>query len=115
MNSETDDDWTRRLERPAFGALVAFLLAPVIAHGLWRPLVHFIGPSGRDGAVTGAALAISGTIVVVQNLCPGHINDLLHVSAHEKESGFDRAKRGKDFLNGIDIRTVIGSIPDLHG
>jgi hypothetical protein len=29
--------------------------------------------------------------------------DLLHVSAHEKESGFDRAKRGKDFLNCIDI------------
>lgn len=61
---------SRRLERPAFGALFAFLLAPVIAHGLWRPLLHVFGPSGRAGAVTLAALAVSGTIVVVQALRP---------------------------------------------
>src|SRR3954470_4073504 len=69
-NDEKNDDGTRRLERPAFGALVAFLLAPVIAQGLWRPLLHFFGPSGKADAVTFSALAISGAIVIVQSLRP---------------------------------------------
>ena len=59
-----------RLERPAFGALWALLLAPVIAHVLWRPLLHIFGPSGKAGAVTGAALAVSGMIVVAKELRP---------------------------------------------
>ena len=50
---------------------MAFLLAPVIAHGLWRPLVYVLGPSGKASAVTGAALAVSCAIVVVQRLRPG--------------------------------------------
>lgn len=70
-NEKADEktaDWTHRLERPAFAALWAFLLAPVLAHGLWRPLLHFFGPSGSAGAITLSALAVSGTIVVTQVL-----------------------------------------------
>lgn len=63
-------------ERGAFTALVAFLVAPVIAQGLWRPLVHVLGPSGSAGsagsaeAVTASALAIAVTIVIGQRLRP---------------------------------------------
>ncbi len=71
MNDGKHDDWPRRLERPAFAALWALLLAPVIAHGLWRPLLHIFGPAGRAGAITGSALAVSGTIVVTQVLRAG--------------------------------------------
>jgi len=61
---------TGSLERPAFGALWAVLLAPVLAHGLWRPLLHLGGRSGTASAVTFSALAVSGTIGVVQALRP---------------------------------------------
>jgi len=64
------------LERRAFSALVALLLAPVLAQGLWRPLVHVFGPSGRSGTITGVALAISGTILLVQRLRPGLLASL---------------------------------------
>lgn len=67
---ENDEQGPRSRERSAFAAVVALLLAPVIAHGLWRPLVHVFGPWGDAGTVTGAALAISGVIVVVQGLRP---------------------------------------------
>lgn len=60
----------RRLERAAFGALCVLLLAPVLAHGLWRPLLHVLGPSGSARAVTLSALAVSGAIVVVNELRP---------------------------------------------
>lgn len=56
-------DHGRSLERAGFGALAASLLAPVIAHGLWRPLVHVYGPAGHAGTVTTAALAVSGVMV----------------------------------------------------
>src|SRR4051794_14651561 len=65
------DDPARSLERTGFTALVSLLLGPIIAQGLWRPLVHVFGPSGSSGLVTGAALAISATIVLVQRLQPG--------------------------------------------
>lgn len=54
------------LERTGFGALVAFLLAPVIAHGLWRPLVHVFGPAGDAGSVTSATLSVCAVVVVSQ-------------------------------------------------
>lgn len=61
---------TRDLERPAFSALVALLLAPILGQGLWLPLVHVLGPSGDAAAVTMAALAIGGAIAVVHALRP---------------------------------------------
>lgn len=61
---------TGSLERPAFGALWVVLLAPVLAHGLWRPLLHLGGRSGTATAVTFSALAVSGTVGVVQALRP---------------------------------------------
>ncbi len=56
------------LERTAFGALVALLLAPVVAHGAWRPWVHVLGPAGTAMEVTLAALLVSLVIVVAQRL-----------------------------------------------
>lgn len=70
MNDDKHNDWLGRFERPAFGVLWAFLLAPVMAQGLWRPLLHVFGPSGKASAVTLSALAVSGTIVVVKELRP---------------------------------------------
>lgn len=61
---------SRELERPAFAALVALLLAPILGHGLWLPLVHVLGPSGDAAAVTIIALAIGGAIAVVHALRP---------------------------------------------
>ena len=68
MLTHVTDASPRHLERAAFVALVAGLLAPVIAQGLWRPLVHVLGSHGNASAVTVAALATGGTIVVVQRL-----------------------------------------------
>lgn len=65
-----DDDWTHSLERTAFGSAVVLMLAPVLAQGLWRPLVHLFGAVGNASAVTGAALAIGATAVLVQRLRP---------------------------------------------
>lgn len=65
-----NDDWTRSVERSAFGALVAVLLAPVVAQGLWRPLVHVFGPAGDAGSVTSAAVAIGVAVVLVRCLRP---------------------------------------------
>lgn len=45
-------------ERRAFAALVACLLAPVLAQGLFRPLGHLLGPRGGAGSVTLGALAL---------------------------------------------------------
>lgn len=70
MNHAQPDAPTRSLERHAFVALVAFLLAPVLAHGLWRPLVHIFGPSGDAATITVAALAISGVLVVANYFAP---------------------------------------------
>lgn len=46
----------RNLERSAFTGLVSLILGPIIAQGVWRPLVHFLGPIGSAGDVTAAAL-----------------------------------------------------------
>lgn len=70
MNHAQPDPPTRSLERHAFVALVAFLLAPILAHGLWRPLVHIFGPSGDAATITVAALAISGVLVVANYFAP---------------------------------------------
>lgn len=70
MNHERSDRQSRHPERPAFGALLALLLAPVVAQGLWRPLVHFFGPSGSAAAVSAAALAISAILSVVHFISP---------------------------------------------
>lgn len=45
-------------ERAAFAALVACLLSPVIAQGLWRPAEAVFGPSGTAGQITVGALVI---------------------------------------------------------
>ena len=60
-----NEGWNRNLERLAFGTLVALLLSPVVAQGLWRPLVHVLGPAGTAGHVTGSALVIGGAMALV--------------------------------------------------
>lgn len=65
-----NEDWTRSRERSAFGALVVMLVAPVVAQGLWRPMVHLFGPAGDAGSVTGAAVAIGLAVVLVRRLGP---------------------------------------------
>ena len=65
--TDTDSlDGAGCFERPAFVVFCAALLAPVIAHGLWRPLVHALGPAGNASTVTLAALAVSGAMAVAQ-------------------------------------------------
>lgn len=59
------------LERTAFGALVASLLSPVVAQGLWRPLMHVLGPGGSAERVTGAALAVGAAVVCARWRAPG--------------------------------------------
>ena len=65
-----NEEWTRSPERSGFAALVAVLLAPVVAQGLWRPLVHVFGPAGDAAAVTGAAVAIGLAVVLARCLRP---------------------------------------------
>lgn len=72
MNPTRNDDQPRHLERTAFGALCTFLLAPVIAQGVWRPLIHFLGPSGDSAAITAAALVICGAVIVSGKLPKRH-------------------------------------------
>lgn len=62
---------TRGLERTGFATLVACLLAPVIAHGLWRPLGHVFGSAGSARQLTGAALAIGLLGAIVGRVGPG--------------------------------------------
>lgn len=69
-NTASSAGWRGRVERPAFGALCAFLLAPIIAQGLWRPLSHYVAPSGTASTVTICALAVTATIVLAQVLRP---------------------------------------------
>lgn len=52
------------LERVGFSLLVALLLAPVVAHGLWRPLLHAFGPVGTSGRETLASLAVAASVVI---------------------------------------------------
>ena len=67
MNETTSDTQGRSLERTGFGALVALILSPVLAHGLWRPLTHVLGPDGDAGRVTGAALAVAAIIAIASH------------------------------------------------
>lgn len=60
--------WTQSAERSAFAAILALLLAPVVAQGLWRPLAHLFGPAGDAASITGAALAVSGAVVLARRL-----------------------------------------------
>lgn len=71
MNPQPDDPRPTSFERPAFLVLCVCLTAPVLAHGLWRPLLHIFGPSGGAGAITLAALAISGAMGAARALRPG--------------------------------------------
>ncbi len=64
MNGEA----TESLERWAYVSLVALLLGPVVAHGLWLPLVHVVGPAGSASSITGSALAISGTMAIARRV-----------------------------------------------
>jgi hypothetical protein len=43
MNHERSDNQSRYPERPAFGALLALLLAPVVAQGLWATVRRWAG------------------------------------------------------------------------
>lgn len=60
----------RNLERSAFTGLVSLILGPIIAQGVWRPLVHFLGPIGSAGDVTAAALVVAGVVVSARTLFP---------------------------------------------
>ncbi len=66
-----DETRNHSRERRAFAAWVALLLAPVIAHGLWLPLVHFLDPSGDADSLTGSALAVSFGLAFAEILRPG--------------------------------------------
>jgi hypothetical protein len=66
MNEATSEHWAKRLEHRGFGALVALLLSPVLAQGLWRPLVHVFGPAGGAEKVTLAALLIAVIVIVAR-------------------------------------------------
>lgn len=59
-------------ERTGFGALVVLLLAPIIAQGLVRPLMHVFGADADAERVTGAALAV-GAIIVLADLRRGRL------------------------------------------
>ncbi|PRP90215.1 hypothetical protein ENSA5_66760 [Enhygromyxa salina] len=50
-------------ERLALAALWALILAPVVAHGLWRPLIVGLGSSGESGWITIAALVVAAAAV----------------------------------------------------
>lgn len=58
-------------ERLGFVTLVALLLAPVVAHGLWHPLVHVLGPSGDAVTITGVSLILAALVVVGYHLLRG--------------------------------------------
>lgn len=58
----------RSLERSGFAALVALLLAPVVAQGVWRPLVHVFGAAGSAASVTGAALVVAASLALACHL-----------------------------------------------
>src|SRR4051812_19460598 len=64
------EDWTRSPERSAFAGLIAVLVAPVVAQGLWRPLVHVFGPAGDAGSITAVAVAIAVAFVLTRWLHP---------------------------------------------
>lgn len=49
-------------------SLAALLLAPVIAHGLWRPAAHVLGSSGSALNVTAASLAVALVVIVAWRL-----------------------------------------------
>lgn len=59
------------LERTGFATLAAALLAPVVAHGLWRPLVHVFGPAGEAATITLASLALGLLVAGVHHLLGG--------------------------------------------
>jgi hypothetical protein len=71
MNETTSEAQGRSHERTGFGALVALLLSPVLAQGLFRPLVHVVGPAGSAERITGAALAIGALLALAPRLRPG--------------------------------------------
>lgn len=50
------DDRTNSIERSFFKALSAFILTPIVAAGLWLPLVHVFGAAaGPWGHMAGGA------------------------------------------------------------
>ncbi len=65
MSAETTQP-PHRHERSAFVGLVALLLAPIIAHGLWRPLLHVLGSAGDASAITLWSLATGAVIAIVR-------------------------------------------------
>lgn len=87
MTLETRTPAPCSLERTAFVALVVSLVAPIVAQGLWRPLVHVLGPEADAAVVTWAALAIAGTIVGVRALAPARAPALSLVAGALVASG----------------------------
>ncbi len=81
MNNEGPTNPPHSRERHAFAALVALLLAPVLAHGLWRPLVHVFGPAGDAATITLTTLTMSATIVGARTLTPGQTTPALALAA----------------------------------
>ncbi len=71
MNDARNDGRSSSIERTGFAALWAFLLSPIIAQGLFRPLRHIFGPAGDAGMLTGETLALSAVVVLAQVLRAG--------------------------------------------
>lgn len=57
-------------ERLALAAGWALVLAPVIAHAIWRPLLVELGADGDAGLVTIAALGVATAAVLARRLAP---------------------------------------------
>ena len=70
MHARPIDDRPRRIERAAYVLLWLLLLTPVLAHGLWRPLVHVFGSAARAPTMTLAAVVIGAAVAAVQALRP---------------------------------------------
>ncbi|MCA9527788.1 MAG: hypothetical protein KC549_15990, partial [Myxococcales bacterium] len=50
-------------ERWALAGLWVLVLAPVVAHGIWRPVLEALGGAGDALAVSLAAVAVAGAVV----------------------------------------------------
>ena len=53
-------------ERLALAGLWTLTLAPVLAHGIWRPVLQALGADGDAVAVTWAALAVAATAIALR-------------------------------------------------
>lgn len=56
------------VERSAFSLVVLWILGPMIAQGLWRPLGHWLVLSGSAMSITGLALLVCTTVFIAQRV-----------------------------------------------